>query len=90
MKNKNEPASTGQVSVGINKETMIMNIKTFDNLINRNTNKRNNSSIYDEEIAHLTKLPTQKSIIYNKNTHSQYKMLAPTPKVNQMMLLRSS
>ena len=87
MKNKNEPASNGPPSVGINKETMIMNIKTFDNIGYRKVPKRNSSSIYDEEIAHLTKLPTQKSIIYNKSL-KEYKMLAPTPKVNHMTAVR--
>lgn len=61
---------------------MIMNIKTFDNLINRKAINRNNNSIYDEEIAHLTKLPAQKSIIYNKS-HKEYKMFVPTPKSNK-------
>ena len=73
----------------MNRETMIMNIKTFDNLVNRKVHKMGNGSIYDNEIAQLTKLPAQKSIIYNKSL-KEYKMLAPTPKSNNLMAMRSS
>lgn len=65
---------------------MIMNIQTFDNLLSK---KVKSDSLYDNEIMQLTKLPAQKSIIYNKSL-KEYKRLAPTPKVNHTMALRSS
>ena len=58
MKNKDQPAKSGlSPKININRDTMIMNIKTFDNLVNHRLVKKSNSSRYDVEIANLTKLP---------------------------------
>jgi hypothetical protein len=68
---------------------MIFNIKTFDNLIRNDAYTVDDKTSFNKQIEKLTKLPAQKSVIYNEKL-LQYKKLVPCHKINSAAYRGSS